>query len=67
GGRYNELIITNYDSEIWSSPLQLSLFQGPEKRPGEKYHQIQKGESHAELRKWRGKQVRRRLQKSLWR
>lgn len=61
GGRYNELIITNYDPEIWSSPPQLSLFQGPEKRPGEKYHQIQKGESHAELRKWRGKQVRRRL------
>ena len=67
GGRYEELIITNYDPEVWSRPPQLSLFQGPEKGPGEKYHPIQKGENNAELRKWRGKQVRRRLQKSLWR
>ena len=61
GGRYNELIITNYDPEIWSSPPQLSLFQGPENRPGEKNHQIQKGDSHADLRQWRGNRVRRRL------
>ena len=67
GGRYEELIITNYDPEVWSRPPQLSLFQGPEKGPGEQYHPIQKGENNAELRKWRGKQVRRRLQKSLWR
>jgi DNA adenine methylase len=67
GGRYEELIITNYDPEVWSRPPQLSLFQCPEKGPGEKYHPIQKGENNAELRKWRGKQVRRRLQKSLWR
>ena len=67
GGRYEELIITNYDPEVWSRPPQLSLFQCPEKGPGEQYHPIQKGENNAELRKWRGKQVRRRLQKSLWR
>ena len=67
GGRYEELIITNYDPEVWSRPPQLSLFQSPSKESGEKYVEIQKGEGNAELQKWRGKQVRRQLQKALWR
>lgn len=67
GGQYKELIILNYDPEVWSRPPQLSLFQSPSKGSGEKYTEIQKGEENAELRKWRGKQVRRRLQKELWR
>lgn len=67
GGRYEELIITNYDPGVWSKPPQLSLFQTPEKEPGKGYTEIQKGEENAEIRKWRGKRVRRQLQKLLWR
>ncbi len=64
GGEYEELIITNYDPEVWSRPPQLSLFQTPEREPGEKkYTMIQEGERNAEKRKEDGRIVRERLRR----
>ena len=63
GGEYEELVITSYDPEVWSRPSQLSLFQTPEREPGEKkYRQIQEGERNAEKRKEDGRAVRELLQ-----
>ena len=63
GGEYEELIITNYDPEVWAKPPQLSLFQTPEREPGEKkYTKIQEGEQNAEKRKEDGRAVRKMLQ-----
>jgi DNA adenine methylase len=63
GGEYEELVITSYDPEVWSRPPQLSLFQTPEREPGEKkYTMIREGERNAEKRKEDGRAVRELLQ-----
>lgn len=64
GGEYEELIILNYDPEKYAKPQQMTLFQVPEREPGEKkYTQIAEGEEDAEKRKEIGKQNRERLER----